>query len=184
MTAAFRAIVRDGYEATSVKDLAREAGVTPGLVHYYFESKDELVYAAIDAACEKFFHARRDGRDDLTASEEARLRLAGMKQLMRPLRDFWVLVFEMNARAFHDPKVRALIRNFLERDRAEIERLVEGVVAEAGIESELPPRAIASAIYGAITGMIWQKLVDPKFDFDAAIDALEAMAFALVRRSA
>src|ERR1700716_3801017 len=41
--AATAVLARQGYAATSLKDVAREAGVAPGLLHYYFESKQELL---------------------------------------------------------------------------------------------------------------------------------------------
>ena len=41
--AAYRALVRQGYHETSMKDIAAEAGVAPGLAHYYFETKEEAV---------------------------------------------------------------------------------------------------------------------------------------------
>ena len=43
-----------GYGATSLKDVAREASVAPGLLHYYFESKEELLARG----------GRRDGAPD------------------------------------------------------------------------------------------------------------------------
>ena len=48
---AYQTLIRQGYEATSVKDIAREAGVPPGLIHYYFTSKEDLLVAAIRYGC-------------------------------------------------------------------------------------------------------------------------------------
>ena len=49
--AAYRALVKRGYHETSMKDIAAEAGVAPGLAHYYFESKEDLLVAVIEHAC-------------------------------------------------------------------------------------------------------------------------------------
>jgi AcrR family transcriptional regulator len=38
-----------GYAATSLRAVARRAGVDPALVHHYFGSKDKLFLAAVDA---------------------------------------------------------------------------------------------------------------------------------------
>ncbi|TMD16238.1 MAG: helix-turn-helix transcriptional regulator, partial [Chloroflexi bacterium] len=35
LEAAYRTLVRRGYHETSMKDIAEEAGVAPGLAHYY-----------------------------------------------------------------------------------------------------------------------------------------------------
>lgn len=36
-----------GYTATTVKDIAKEAGVTDGLIYHYFSSKEELLHAVL-----------------------------------------------------------------------------------------------------------------------------------------
>jgi TetR/AcrR family transcriptional repressor of bet genes len=41
--ALIRTMARKGYEGASIADVAEEAGLTPGLVHYHFESKLEIL---------------------------------------------------------------------------------------------------------------------------------------------
>ena len=189
VTAAFRVLVRDGYEAASVKEIAREAGVAPGLVHYYFDTKEDLLLATVDDACQRFLGGRlqelrqkkRDGVEGMTPSQEARESLELNKEAIRKGREFWILIMEMYSRALYEPKIRSAIRDFIKEDRAEIERIVRGVMRELGRDPGVPADAIAAAIYGSIHGIVMQKLLDPKFDADAAIDALSTMAFALGR---
>src|SRR5438445_9413790 len=38
---------RKGYDGTSMKDIAAEAGVAQGLIHYYFGSKEDLLVAVV-----------------------------------------------------------------------------------------------------------------------------------------
>ena len=40
--------MRDGFERASVDDIAREAGVTPALLHYYFGDKPQLQAAVVE----------------------------------------------------------------------------------------------------------------------------------------
>ena len=47
LVAACRAIVRLGFGSTRIADVAREAGTSTGTVHYYFETKDDLLVAAL-----------------------------------------------------------------------------------------------------------------------------------------
>jgi AcrR family transcriptional regulator len=46
LEAASRAIVRRGMGATRIADIAREAGVSPAMVHYYFATKDAVLLEA------------------------------------------------------------------------------------------------------------------------------------------
>src|SRR2546430_15702610 len=53
LQAAFDVLSREGYENTSIKQIAAEAGVAQGLVHYYFKSKQRLVTEVLQFVCEK-----------------------------------------------------------------------------------------------------------------------------------
>jgi len=46
---AVRRFAADGYRRTSVSDIAREAGLTPGAAYAYFTGKEALFEAAVDA---------------------------------------------------------------------------------------------------------------------------------------
>jgi AcrR family transcriptional regulator len=39
---------KKGYAASTTKDIAKEAGVTDGLIYHYFKSKEDLLWAVID----------------------------------------------------------------------------------------------------------------------------------------
>jgi TetR/AcrR family transcriptional repressor of bet genes len=62
MGALVKVMARRGYDGASVADIARSARLTPGLVHYHFKNKQEILLAAL-----RDLVARRD------ASLEARL---------------------------------------------------------------------------------------------------------------
>ena len=48
LDAALACFVRQGIGATSLRDIAREAGVTPALLHYYFGDKPQLQAAVVE----------------------------------------------------------------------------------------------------------------------------------------
>jgi TetR/AcrR family transcriptional repressor of bet genes len=45
--ALMKVMAKRGYDGASVADIARAARLTPGLVHYHFESKQEILLAAL-----------------------------------------------------------------------------------------------------------------------------------------
>ncbi len=47
--AALRVFAGKGFTKATNKDIAREAGITPGLIYYYFESKEALFNALIES---------------------------------------------------------------------------------------------------------------------------------------
>lgn len=81
LDAAERVFAARGYAATTVKDVAQEAGVATGTVYLYFPSKEELFLALIDrgtrTVLEGIVQARKDKPDvvaKLVASLEAAVR--------------------------------------------------------------------------------------------------------------
>jgi AcrR family transcriptional regulator len=48
MDAALRVFAQQGYAGASNRDLAREAGITPGLIYHYFPSKEALFKAILE----------------------------------------------------------------------------------------------------------------------------------------
>lgn len=50
ITAAAITFSRKGYAATKISELAKEAGVTPAMVHYYFGGKEKLLHAVLAKA--------------------------------------------------------------------------------------------------------------------------------------
>ncbi len=59
ISAAVRVLISDGLRACSARRVAREAGVSKSIFHYYFEDMEELVHLAIRAATEQFFDSVR-----------------------------------------------------------------------------------------------------------------------------
>lgn len=48
LEAALRVFARNGYARSTNKDVAQEAGITPGLIYHYFENKEALLQAVIE----------------------------------------------------------------------------------------------------------------------------------------
>ncbi len=80
-----RRFLAEGFDAASMNDIARAAGVSKGTLYVYFKSKEELFEAIVEAQCraqgEEIFTL--DASADLE-SELTRLGLAFSKFLARP----------------------------------------------------------------------------------------------------
>jgi AcrR family transcriptional regulator len=50
ISAARRLFIEDGFEATTMAQLARAAGVAPNTIYWYFDDKDAVLIAVLDAA--------------------------------------------------------------------------------------------------------------------------------------
>ena len=46
--AAYQCFARKGFHQTTMRDIYEEAGLSPGAVYHYFDSKDEIIQASFD----------------------------------------------------------------------------------------------------------------------------------------
>src|SRR2546421_12213369 len=70
LEAAFSVLSRQGYENTSIKDIAEEAGVAQGLVHYHFKSRQHLVLAVLAEVCREMEYGDEQGAAGAEAAYE------------------------------------------------------------------------------------------------------------------
>jgi AcrR family transcriptional regulator len=188
--AAYRTLVKRGYHETSMKDIAAEAGVAPGLAHYYFETKEDLLVAAIEHGCQPLMDAWEQGGmnlsrplpEDADPMMVARMGFERAKEELKTYGGLFLLTFDMFGVGLHNPKIAAAVRTFIEERRAFIARITQGVIAGMADPPTVSADAIAAAVWGSLHGIYLQKVMNPEFDADAAIDALSEMAIAFATR--
>lgn len=109
LDAAARVITERGLAETRISDIAEQAGVSPGLILYYFDSKDRLLAEALTFANDQFY---------LRTSREIRRLPSAVDQLRRLVElsipgylpeygrlDEWALWIEVWVRALRDAEM-------------------------------------------------------------------------------
>src|SRR3989442_14129712 len=105
-----------------MKDIAAEAGVAPGLAHYYFETKEDLLVAAIERACQPVMEAWQQAgvnlsgplAEDADPMMAARMGVELAKVDRRAYRRLFLLSFCMFGVGVHNPKIAAAVRPVIE----------------------------------------------------------------------
>jgi AcrR family transcriptional regulator len=191
--AAYRTLVKRGYHETAMKDIAAEAGVAPGLAHYYFETKEDLLVAAIEHGCEPLMRAWESAGVSLSGPMPgdadpmmfARMGFELAKEELKSYGGLFLLTFDMFGVGLHNPKIATAVRTFIDERRAFVARITQAVIAGMAEPPLASADAIAAAIWGSLHGIYLQKVMNPEFDAEAAIDALSEMtiAFAMQGRT-
>lgn len=70
LQAALRLFVRQGYEHTSIEQIAEEAELSKGLVYFYFESKDQILATLIEETYEELHRLLQERLSPLTEPVE------------------------------------------------------------------------------------------------------------------
>ena len=158
--AAAAVLGRQGYGDTSLKDVAREAGVAPGLLHYYFESKQELLLEVVVRMEQEMIRDWQDAVADMEDPLErivAALDHAAERCSEQP--EFFRLLFDLYNIGIGSPALRArcaeMWSHFIDEIEAEVRRILGRLPAYAVV----PPRDLAGAVAGAIDGIALSGLV-------------------------
>ncbi|MBV9898298.1 MAG: TetR/AcrR family transcriptional regulator [Chloroflexi bacterium] len=171
--AAFHVIAERGYAAASIKAIARAAGVAPGLVHYYFASKEDLLIEVLRTVA----RGRRVALDSFMRARRRDRAAALLRDVLRNIRQNpsgYRLRFELFALGLREPALQPGTRDLLESGRTAI----GGFLAELG-DAELA-RPLASVMLAAVDGLALQHLIDPDFDLDQAFGVLTRMQQAVL----
>ncbi|MGD1053044.1 MAG: TetR family transcriptional regulator [Candidatus Dormibacteria bacterium] len=178
--AAVTVLGRRGSADTSMKEIAREAGVAPGLLHYYFESKDELLLAVVgelDRQTEEAWEAAVGGLDDPLERLVAGLDAAAHRCARHP--ELWRALLDVSMLSLSHPPLRARCQELRMRLASAIEVEVRGTLGRLPAYSLVAPRDLAGAIAAALEGAAVAALVGGR-DTTAWVRALTVMVLSVV----
>jgi AcrR family transcriptional regulator len=165
-----------GYEATTLREISREARVAPGLVHYYFGGKDQLLVEVLDASGRRFHQAAEQLAEHMPAdrSLEAFLTLIRTRFDQEP--DVYRLRYESFSLGLHNPLLEPKVREQLARRREEIGPVIAKVLDMESTTSASPnPASLAALLLAIFDGLALQKIMDSTLDLDAAYQVLAQM---------
>lgn len=149
--AMLRVMARQGYAKASIAAVAREAGLAPGLLHYHFRTKEEILLALIERLA-KSVEARFEAKRPRTARGAVHAwidaHLAQDERAEPAAVACWVA---LGNEALYAPDVRAAYVRVIERDRALLEDLVRDALAAEGARPQ-DARRITAGLLAAVEG--------------------------------
>ena len=170
-----------GAAGSTFDHVAREAGVSRGLLHYYFGTKERLLVEVV----------RRD-TDIRLATLDAALADAHtaddfIEALVRSLEDmvehdpgFVTLVFELFTAAQRNEEIRTEVAELYRRTREHVAELLEAKQAQGVLTLHDEPEAVAATLFALGDGMSMRMLIEPERDFAATLRAGITCARALL----
>lgn len=180
LDAARRAFVRNGFHATSMQDILREADLSAGAVYRYFRSKDELIAAiAEDAVADLAESAVASFTvDPLPPFPAAFDRLFAMIETFATRDDFGKMAVQVWAEAQRQPEIRQRARSIMATmagaAEAYLRRYQEIGVLDA--DADLP--ATARFLVGSCQGMLVQQSLLGDLDAAGAAAAIRTLVLA------
>lgn len=181
VAAAIRVLARQGYAKTSLMDIAREAGMSKGAVHYHFPTKESLIDVVLKAACDAVQSRTIDawsGGGNPFESMHASLVELWSARVQRT--DEMLVVADLLAQALYDERLRPRLAEFYRLAAQQILDYVGGQVEPLGFKPKLPLPLIARILIGLLDGLVMQALMDPEpLPKEQVVHALEMMTLSL-----
>jgi AcrR family transcriptional regulator len=163
-----RVMVEDGYAAVSSRRIAKDAGVTAALVHYYFGTLDDLFLAVV----------RRRAEQGL----ERQARLLGSPQ---PLHALWrmsaepagnALLMELMALSNHRKVIRAEVAAHAEAFRKAQLQALRGHLEASGIDPKtLDPAVVMVLIAGLSRTIAMEQSLGMKTGLTETVAVIERL---------
>jgi len=156
--AAKRAIARKGLSAVTMKDIAAEAGMSAGIVSYYFENKQGVLWAAFEAVSEAYGRGLREKlregrstREILEHALTAPFRPELLDDELQPA-EFLLVWVEYWAAAARDDGLRELIAPVISRWSARLASVIRTGQERGEIDAGLDPKREVQLLRSLLSG--------------------------------
>lgn len=163
-------LARKGLISTTISEIAHEAGVSRGLLHYYFKGKDDMVTQAFQASMESY----KAGVREIFTTAESAAELA--QNLCRALReilindpDFFRLLFERWGLARRGPKMAGELTEYHQMFRNMIREGMEKLIERGVIRPRQPLEGLVVFLTGIVDGLGMQLVLEPAIATDEAV---------------
>ncbi|HEX6000581.1 MAG TPA: TetR/AcrR family transcriptional regulator [Hyphomicrobiaceae bacterium] len=179
LDAAEQCFARAGFHRTTIQDICRQAGISPGALYVYFDSKEALIAGICERDRAEFSErlaALADAPDFLSALQELGEHYFVHQPVYKSL-----LCLEIGMESTRNPRIGEIHRSVDEFIRTGFERLFQRLKDERRIapEMDIPSLARMMAVIG--DGLFSRRAVDPGFDGRAMVPATVQVVAALLK---
>ena len=172
-----------GVAGATFDHVAREAGVSRGLLHYYFGTKERLLVEVCRRDCdirmarlEEAFAAANDA-DELIAAL-----VRSLEDMLRDDPGFVALIFELFTSSRRNEEIAAGLQELHGRVLAHVAEQLDAKAQEGAIRLGADAEAVAGVLIALGDGLSLRMLASPDRDWGPVIDAGAAAVRQLILR--
>jgi AcrR family transcriptional regulator len=165
-------VARRGTAGSTFDHVSREAGVSRGLLHYYFGTKEQLLVEAVRRDCElRMERLERRLSKAKTADDFIDLMAEDLRETVRDEPDFITLIFELFTLSRHNVDIAAEYAALMRRTRQQVADMLAVADHEGIVRLHAEPEAVAEVLFSLGDGFALRMLAEPDRDFTPAIRA-------------
>jgi AcrR family transcriptional regulator len=170
-------VAKRGAAGSTFEHVAREAGVSRGLLHYYFGTKERLLVEVVRRDAE-IRVARLDeplGKAE-TADDVIDVLVANLTDLIENEPAFFLLLYELFSAGRRNPEIQHEVGQLFDRTRTHVAEILEAKEREGVLRLRYDAEAIVAYLFAVGDGFALQALSEPGRDISAALAAGAASA--------
>ncbi|HEY2537625.1 MAG TPA: TetR/AcrR family transcriptional regulator [Solirubrobacteraceae bacterium] len=176
-----RSVARRGTAGSTFENVAREAGVSRGLLHYYFGTKEQLLLEAVRRDCElRMELLEQQLAGARTADDFIGLMAQNLQETVREDPDFVTLVFELFTLSRRNEGIAIEYAELMRRTRGQVAEMLAIAQREGVVRLHAEPDTVAEILFALADGFALRMLTEPERDFSATVRAGIACARALL----
>lgn len=161
-----------GAAGATFDHVAREAGVSRGLLHYYFGSKERLLIEVVRKETERLVETIELAAQHAGSAEElVNVLLVQLQNILDNEPELYLLAFELIGEARRHPEIGNEVAEYNRRTRGQFAEILEGLQQKGSISLRHSPLATASALLAMANGLALEMFQDPVSDHDACVEA-------------
>jgi AcrR family transcriptional regulator len=170
-------VAKRGAAGSTFEHVAREAGVSRGLLHYYFGTKERLLVEVVRRDSE-IRVARLDEPLEKAESVDDVLQVlvASLTDLIDNEPAFFLLLYELFSAGRRNPEIQREVGQLFDRTRSHVAEILERKEHEGVLKLRYGAEAIVAYLFAAADGFALQALSEPSRDISAALEAGAASA--------
>jgi AcrR family transcriptional regulator len=167
-----RSVARRGTAGSTFDHVSREAGVSRGLLHYYFGTKEQLLVEAVRRDCElRLELLERRLSTAQSAEDYIGLMAENLEETIRDDPDFLTLVYELFTLSRRNVDIAVEYAGLMRRTREHVAGMLAAAQQEGILSLHAEPEAIAEILFSLGDGLALRMLSEPERDFTATISA-------------
>src|SRR5437763_10623200 len=167
-----RSVARRGTAGSTFDQVSREAGVSRGLLHYYFGTKEQLLVEAVRLECEVRLELLEEQLASAqTADDYIDLMAQNLRTTVGEDPDFVTLVFELFILSRRNEDIAAEFAALMSRTREQLAQMLAAGQEDGVLHLHAEPDAVADTLLALADGVAVRMLAEPERDFTATIAA-------------
>jgi AcrR family transcriptional regulator len=170
-------VARRGAAGSTFEHVAREAGVSRGLLHYYFGTKERLLVEVVRRDTELRVE-RLDERLAPAQSVDAVLNalVASLTDMIESEPGFFLLLYELFSAGRRNPEIQREVGQLFERTRSHVAEVLRSKEEEGVLSLRFAAEDVVSYLFALGDGFALQALSDATRDSSGAFAAGAASA--------